>query len=247
MKPIAETIFRVIDTEGTDREPTLSKVVEVAWIDVDAHGAEHGRFQSLCNPGVPIPPSASAVHHLVDADVAGAPLLSDLSDLLLAEVYCAHNAEYDRTVLGIEGATWICTHRLAKHLWPDIGNHSNQEIRYTLKLQPRIERKGPAHRALNDAAVTASILAAALPLVPEKWPEVLTAEDLAREIAKPCLIERVPFKSSGYVRFADADTGLLQWIVRKGAGGEDCVHTALHWLAERGTEADFDDWRHDDF
>lgn len=235
MSPIylADAIYRVIDTETTDREPTQAKVVEVAWIDVDAAGTEHGRFQTLIDPGVPIPPSSSAVHHIVDADVVGAPPLDSFLEQMRAEVYVAHNAEYDRTVLGITDARWICTHRLSKHLWPHIGNHSNQEVRYTLGLKPRIDRDAPAHRALNDAAVTASILAAALPLVPTKWPKVRTVDDLIREISTPCLIERVPFKSSGNVRFEDADTGLLEWIVEKGAGGEDCVHTAIHWLQQR--------------
>lgn len=234
---IRDAIYRVIDTETTGREPSDARICELAWVDISACGVILDQFQSLVNPGIPIPPSASAIHHIVDEDVAEAPSIEEFADLLAAEVYVAHNAEYDSRVLGLSEDLWICTHRLAKHLWAEIANHSNQEVRYTLKLKPAVNKHAPAHRAMNDALVTASILSAALPLALEKWPGIRTVEELAQKIKEPVLLHVVPFKSANGTLFKDADSGLLQWIIDRGAGGEDCVHSAMHWLEARGYSA----------
>lgn len=243
--PLSQTVFRVIDVEGTDRDPHVSEAVEVAWQDIDRALPEiqFGAISMLLNPGIPIPPSASAVHHLVDEDVAGAPALGDLDPACWdgPDVYVAHGAEYDRTVLGLESRRWLCTHRLAKHLWPWIGNHSNQEIRYTLRLKVDLPKDTPHHRAAADVAVTTAILLAALERVPEHWPEVRTIDDLITAANAPALLFKVPFKSAGGATFEDASTDHLNWIVRTGAGGPDCVHTAEHWLRARGFDSERDE------
>jgi len=233
-------VFRVIDVEGTDRDPLLSSPCEVAWRDLSAKGEVLTQFETLLNPGVPIPPSSSAVHHIVDEDVAGKPTLAHVAGIIgEAEIFVAHGADYDRTVLGLQSKTWLCTHRLAKHLWPEIGNHSNQEIRYTLKLKPDIPKDTPHHRAAADVAVTASILAAALPLIPAKWPEARTIDDLVKVTNAPALLLRIPFKSGHGQLFERAETSHLEWIVRTFAGGPDCVYTAQHWLDQRYGNASF--------
>lgn len=239
--PLRDAVFRVIDTEGTDREPTRSRVCEVAWRDVDFQGRGRGMwFECLIDPGVPIPPSASAVHHLTDADVAGKPRLADIEHITALPgpgAYVAHGASYDRTVLGLQDWPWICTHRLAKHLWPEVENHSNQEIRYTLRLAVDLPKDTPHHRAGADVAVTAAILVAGLPLALERWPSIVTVQDLIDRIEAPALLLKIPFKTSGGQLFEHATTDHLEWIVRTGAGGEDCVFTAQHWLQQRFGDA----------
>lgn len=229
---LRDAIFRVIDCEATHREVELAKVCEVAFRDVDFSGVVHGEFSALCNPGIPMPPSASAVHHLVDEHVAGAPPVESFRDLLQAEVYVAHGADYDAPVLGLEGPC-ICTHRLAKHLWPEIGNHSNQEVRYSLRLVVDLPVGLYPHRAMYDVIVTAAILREALPLAAARWPAATTVEALIAEIAKPCRLHRVPFKSANGVTFAEAETGLLEWIISKQAGGIDVIYSAQEALRER--------------
>jgi len=235
---IVDARYRVIDTETTDKEPTVAKLIEVAWREVDYQGAVYERFQELCDPGVPIPPTASAVHHIVDADVRGAFPAENLIEFVkekarLVDCWVAHNAPYDSTVLQVADRPWLCTHRLAKHLWPEIENHSNQVIRYTLKLKPDISADAPAHRAANDVAVTAEILRTALPLVFKKWPGIETIEQLIAKVNAPCVLHRIPFAGHGYPLFTEAEDGLLRWIINKQAGGEDCIYTAEHELERR--------------
>lgn len=241
---LRDYMFRVIDSETTAHEPDKAKICEVAFADVDFDGNVLETYQTLVNPGVPIPPDASAVHHLVDEDVAQAPPFEDVRPRLLErnalaeraeEPWCfvAHSADYDARVLDLSDPTWICTHRLAKHLWPELQSHSNQFLRYALKLRVDLPKDQPAHRAAADVAVTRAILAHALPQALQKWPHVETAGQLVAEIAKPCRLHVVPFKSANGVTFAEAETGLLEWIIDKQAGGEDVIYTAGVTLHER--------------
>lgn len=234
---IGEAVFRVADLETTGLDPATDRVCEIAWRDVRADGTGESLItqQTLINPGIPIPPAASAIHHIVDADVAGAPALDSIlprfttSPEGLQVVYVAHNADFERGFLGNDGP-WLCTYRLALHLWPDLESHGNQYLRYALGLNPDLPPDAPAHRAANDVAVTTGVLSAGLQAARNRWPEIDTIGDLIGRIEQPALLRRVPFKSSGYMLFEDADEGFLEWIVSRNAGGRDCVHTARYWL-----------------
>jgi DNA polymerase III subunit epsilon len=59
----------VIDIESTGVNPAADRVVEVAALRY-APGGKPMSFVRRVNPTVPIPPAASAVHGIVDADVA---------------------------------------------------------------------------------------------------------------------------------------------------------------------------------
>lgn len=68
-------VVRVIDIETTGTDPVADAVIEVASVDVLADGTITNRQSTLVRPGIPIPPEASAAHHLIDEDLAGAPPL----------------------------------------------------------------------------------------------------------------------------------------------------------------------------
>ena len=79
-------------------------------------------MDTLVRPAKPIPPGASAIHHIVDEDVQNAPLLSEvISGSEGADVYVAHNCEFERSFFaaqGIELGPWICTYKCALRVWP---------------------------------------------------------------------------------------------------------------------------------
>src|SRR4051812_11735840 len=67
---------RVIDLETAGSGP--NDVCEIGWQDVvqalDGHWrVDDDRGAVLVNPGHPISPETMAIHHIIDADVAGAP------------------------------------------------------------------------------------------------------------------------------------------------------------------------------
>jgi exodeoxyribonuclease X len=67
------TRFRLIDLETTGTGPD-DHVVEIAAVDFI--GSDIQIVSSdLVRPPIPIPPEASAVHHITDDDVSGSPPL----------------------------------------------------------------------------------------------------------------------------------------------------------------------------
>ena len=74
----------------------------------------------LINPGCPISAVSSAVHHIVDEDVTGAPSWDKAAPRVLrdggAVVLAAHRAAFEKrwcTARLSGGARWICTYKCA--------------------------------------------------------------------------------------------------------------------------------------
>ncbi len=59
-----------LDLETTGLDPEVDRIVEWTVLRIETDGMTM-RVTHRCNPGVPISPGASAVHGIVDADVAG--------------------------------------------------------------------------------------------------------------------------------------------------------------------------------
>lgn len=172
MPRITETLFVVLDTETTGADTSNDKPIEIALVKMN--GLSVGEPKSwFVNPQRPIPPEASAVHHLVDADVQDAPTLDELWGEVAAEigdaVIVAHNAPFDLAMLpGLSNHKSICTLRLAKHLWQKgernergfpLANHQQQVLRYWLGL--KVDTMGlAAHRAAADILVTGELFKA---------------------------------------------------------------------------------------
>lgn len=77
-KPI---VFFDLETTGTNI--TDDRIVELSYIKVYPDGSEENRTLRI-NPGRPIPPEATAVHHIGDADVADAPLFEQVAKEIAA-------------------------------------------------------------------------------------------------------------------------------------------------------------------
>lgn len=191
MRFLNKTMFRVMDTEttGTDKD---AQVVEVAWADVrilDGKPLVTNQFTSLVDPGVPIPPEASAIHHITDGDVRGKPKLGKIMKEWeprpmpggkdpLSTVLVAHNAEFDSRFISWP-QPWLCTMRMAKRLLDEqtTSSYSNQYLRYLLQIKPLHigPLLGGAHRAAYDVAVTAGLLVHLL----GAYGDVASPEDVA--------------------------------------------------------------------
>jgi len=188
---------RVIDLETAGNGP--HDVCEIGWQDVvqDADGPwrvdDGARGAQLINPGRPISPETMAVHHILDADVAGAPFWKDAApDALRPEggvaALAAHRASFEQrycTPKLAGPAPWICTWKCALRLWPHLQSFSNQMLRYQRMPQGLVHQLGlPAHRALPDAYVTAHHLRDML--------NVASLEQLLTWSEQPGLLPRVP-------------------------------------------------------
>ena len=66
-------VVRVIDIETTGMDPSKDAIIEIASIDlVNGGGVANARSTNVA-PGRPVPPLASAVHHITDEDLRDAP------------------------------------------------------------------------------------------------------------------------------------------------------------------------------
>jgi DNA polymerase III epsilon subunit-like protein len=84
--------FAVFDLETTGTAHS-SRIVEIAVVKLDAQGRITEEWETLVNPGVPIP--NAQIHGVSDGHVAGAPAFAEIAGLLAAKldghVLVAHN------------------------------------------------------------------------------------------------------------------------------------------------------------
>lgn len=225
----------VVDTETTGDTET-DQVCEVAAVtlNVTQTGELVGvrTWSSLFRPTVPVRHEARAAHHITDEQLIGASLVTECLPLpIVGDIVAAHLAEFDVRMLVQSGVPRtllpervICTWRCSMHLWPQAPKHSNQTLRYYLGVEPLKKVKGPPHRALPDALVTASLLLAALR---EKTPE-----QLVELTTMPVMLHTVRFGKYRGQLWETLDDGYLHWILSKDFDA-DAKFTAQHWINER--------------
>jgi exodeoxyribonuclease X len=230
-------IIRTLDVE-TSGMPPEAGVVEIGWCDVtqDADGkwSVGCPFSELVNPGCRIEPEASAVHHLVDDDVKDAPTIGQVikaHDILRDDIdlYCAHNSRFEEQFIGIGNAKWIDTYRVALRLAPAFPSHSNQALRYRLKLEVDPVLAYPPHRAGPDSYITAVLLVRAL--------AKMQVAEMVLLSSQPAVLPRLGFGKWAKVPLAEVEGSYLEWILKqpRGEGGfsEDVLHTAFTELQRR--------------
>lgn len=222
----------VVDTETTGIDTKTCKIVEVAAVGF------HNSWDALVNPDCPIPPEASAIHHISDEDVANELLWEQVKPNFLNFIACedglpilvAHNADYDRAVLGdIGDVIWICTYKCALRVWPDAPSHKNEALRYHLKLGNNRGRSSShaSHSALHDASVTFLILQELL--------QHATLEQLVEWTELPAKLPRMPM-GKHYGQTWDTVPGpYLQWCINQADMREDVKYCAKQELERRRT------------
>jgi DNA polymerase-3 subunit epsilon len=72
-------VFFDLETTGTD--PAKDRIVELACVKL-MPGGTRDRFVRRLNPGMPIPPAATAVHGISDEDVKDAPMFKQIAHQL---------------------------------------------------------------------------------------------------------------------------------------------------------------------
>ncbi|WP_119678453.1 3'-5' exonuclease [Indioceanicola profundi] len=174
--------FVVFDTETTGLAPSQGdELVSIAGVRIINGRILTGEtFQSLINPGRPIPASSTAIHGVTDAMVEGAPKAEDVLPQFRAfigdSVLVAHNAAFDLKFLKMKqkaaGVLFdvpvLDTMILSRQIQGEDGDHTLDGIAARLGL-PIMDR----HSALGDALATAAIFLHFIDLLEERGIETL--------------------------------------------------------------------------
>lgn len=231
--------IRVLDIETTGIDPKADQIIEVGAFDLVLPGLIRPVGGCLVLPSIPIPPEASAVHHITGADFdEETPRLRDVADFYWSQepgmAFAAHNADFEASFSPFPDIPWICTYKCALILWPDAPGHGNQTLRYWLGLDRESdfdpEKAMPPHRAAPDAYVTSRILRR---LLAER-----TAEELLSYSRWPALLTKMNFGKHKGTLFRDARSDYLEWIRDKSELDANTKFTARYWLNKRAKEAD---------
>src|SRR5262245_6475290 len=227
---------RVIDVETTGTDLAADAIIEIASVDLLKDGSIANQRSTLVRPPIPVPPESSAVHHLIDEDLAFAPQLEEVLDQFKgADAYVAHNADFERSFLEhlLGDTLWACTYKCALRIWPDLLSHSNQTLRYRLGLASPfgIDRHTLSpHRALSDAIVTAAVFKEVTKHA--TWPE------LVRWSSEPALLSVFRFGKHRGERFDAVPEDYLRWIAEgQNELREEVKTSARYWLDRRAANA----------
>lgn len=233
--PAEARIIRVVDIETTGLpEDAQRAICEIGWVDLDLDTMTIGSpVTMLVNPGHPIPPHIRAVHHISDAEVAGAvtpdrALMRLFDGLAKNDVLAAHHAKFEQAFIGGSNR-WVCTYKCAMRAWQDAMSHGNQALRYLLDLDHEADfdpvAAMPPHRALPDAYVTARILRRLLQLRP--------LDRLIEISGEPPLTTNINFGKHKGSRWADLPSDYLNWIIDKSDLDADTKSQASYWMGKR--------------
>ncbi len=166
-EPLRAVTFVVVDLETTGGAAGTDAITEIGAVRV--RGGEHlGEFQTLVNPGSPIPPFVTVLTGISDAMVLPAPTIDSVLPAFLefahGAVLVAHNAPFDvgflRAACAHTGRPWpgfrvVDTAALARRVLTrdEVPNRRLATLARFFRA-----RTAPTHRALDDARATVDVL-----------------------------------------------------------------------------------------
>lgn len=187
--PLLSLSAVVVDTETTGLDTTKARIVQIGGVRLN-HGRIEGEgFDTLVNPGMPIPPDSTRIHGVSDDDVRAAPDFAGVKpgfdDLVAGRVVIGHSVAFDLTVLRLEheraGLAWtaprsLCTRLLARATGAVLPEYSLETISEWLGVEV-----SDRHTALGDARLTAEIFIKLVPLLREKGIRTLAEAEMASQ------------------------------------------------------------------
>lgn len=157
------TVYAIVDIETTGGHAASHGITEVAIVVHDGSKIV-GQYESLINPGLPIPNFITSLTGISNAMVASAPRFEEVAGeihrMLEGNVFVAHNVNFDHTFLRAHlsqcgyslSEKKLCTVRLTRKVFPHLPSYSLGNLCRELDI-PIYNR----HRAGGDATATAHL------------------------------------------------------------------------------------------
>lgn len=155
------------DTETTGIKAERDRIIEIAAFDP----VKQATFEHFVNPGIPIPPDATAIHHITDEMVADAPSFAEVGakfidfcsgdTVLIAHNNDAFDIHFLKHEFGRHSLTFpsdwkfFDTLKWARRYRSDLPRHTLQFLREIYGFP-----QNNAHRALDDVIVLHQVFTA---------------------------------------------------------------------------------------
>jgi DNA polymerase III subunit epsilon len=225
------------DLETTGTRIGRDRIVQIGIVRLHANG-ERERYQTLVNPGIPIPEEATAVHGITDADVADAPSLEDVHGTFWTNspaviwpvsTCCASMCPFLAEELYRAGFDWdhaslrmVDVQRIYHQMEP-------RNLSAALRFYCAREHAG-AHDAMADVEATADVLLAQLDAIPMPCKGPSTSSESSAATASEARMRqaKLMFDDRGNICLAFGkykgwtlenigrnDPGYLQWLMTK--------------------------------
>lgn len=179
VQPLIALDAVVVDTETTGLDPAKARIVQIGAVALsEGRIVREERFERLVDPGEPIPASATAIHGIADADVAGAATFTDAFAAFEAfrqgRPVIGHTIGYDlallrgecqRAGLSFEPPPALCTRLLGELCFPSLAGYSLEIL--ASRLGVSLESAG-RHDAVGDAESAGAIFVGLVPVLKEK-------------------------------------------------------------------------------
>src|SRR5690606_16851327 len=192
--PLVALDAAVIDLETTGLDARSARAVQIGIVRISqGRIVEDEKINVLVNPGMSIPPSATAIHGICDADVKNAPpfseILSKIEEFVGDAVVLGHTVGYELSIMKREyllaNREWrqpraLDVRALARLAAPGLANHNIETLCDWLKV-PLVGR----HTAMGDAETTARLFLALVPKLRERGIRTFAeAEAAIRQLAE---------------------------------------------------------------
>lgn len=187
-------MYAIVDIETTGGYAAANGITEISIYLFDGSSVTE-KFETLINPGQPIPPYISAMTGITDKMVAGAPGFDQVAEkiygLLSDKVFIAHNVNFDYSFVkshlreaGFDLNTKkLCTVRLSRKIMPGLPSYSLGKLCDSLGII-----NNARHRASGDAEATTKVFG----LLLEKDKDQHISKSLLRNSKEAILPPNVP-------------------------------------------------------
>ena len=161
----------ILDTETTGVNPVTDKIIELGIVIVE-YCPDTGQvyrvletYDELEDPGIPIPPESTKIHHITDDMVSGKKIIDADVESLMADVslVIAHNATFDRGVVELrlpffQQKAWACSFAQIPWKSEGFGSAALEFIAY------RFGFHFSGHRASIDCHALLEVLQSEMPV-----------------------------------------------------------------------------------
>lgn len=216
MGSMNKEIFVCVDCESTGLDPKSDRIIEIAAVRFTLDELLDS-YETLVNPGRPIPADSQAIHNISDEMVADQPavksVLPQLLEFMGTHIIVGHGITYDIDLIAAEADRYGVTHSLQKARSIDTlrlarlyGNSPSNSLG-ALGKHFNVHTEG-AHRAMNDVTMNIDVFRHLVK-------PYRSTKDVFEILKKPIALKRMPLGKHKGRPFREVPEPYLKWCLHR--------------------------------